>query len=492
MSETQREATTKTRGETMDCPSSPEHHHSDLELYNIVVPNLTIRRNVSKSMENMCRYQMHRTAGVSRSHSHRSLPSILVDLCDCDIESGEPKGKANHEDMTIGKEEQEGLISSVDKSSRLFPALNQKEERVEGASTRLKAPDAAGACGRDKLHYDYVRASMIFQRISNLKRHKESSNSETLSDDFDSDSGYVIEYQGEEKEPIQDQETTSDIPDTLQNEYVQLIGTNQGTNEPKSCSSHSGFDQAGTPRPPLHLSEHPNIAESDDDSVVDDDYEELVIYEELDDRETDDYREPHYDSIHQMRERTTRLVHGRHRKKLKKFIVKRKSSKMLTAGETKCGSLSDDCSVPGTTTVESDSDSSEEEEHVKLIKKLEKVSDNISETRAITFPKKTEKHGVLQRSHTCKTQSQHKSELLDSVQYDQMMKVMLHNHDVKQLQDAGAVKIKDISELRAEIKQLVQNAPSIPPPLPGYGRPGHCKTEDKRHQKKWSSKSLHK
>ena len=469
-----------------ECFTPGKQHCSDSEFCSIDVPRITIDRALSKSMEDILLFQSHITANASKlSQNQRQRSMPLLDICGVDRLEYKSEFEFTCQDRANNKEKLE-----ISKSSQ----ITQEEEQQLKSTSGLKVP-----VGETRKDYDYVRASMILQRISNLKRHDKGSNSEALPDDFDSDSGYVIEYQEQDKELVQNLDT-EDMHDS-QNPYVQLVGTDEGRAETRDCICETEQTRQGSPRPPLHLREHPSIAESDND-LIDDDYEELDIYQELS-GEAADYGEPHYDSIHQMRERVTQLVRGKHRKKLKKYIIKRKSSERLATGETSLklshGLSPDDCVVSNPINIESESDSSEEDEVIhspKMSSKLEQggnnfvVSGTSSKVTTAHPKKKTVKHRLLRRSHTCKTQrlSQHRSELLDTVQYDQMLKVMLNDRDVKQLQDAGAVKIKDISELRAEIKELVQSAPSLPPPLPGDGRPRDHK---KKRLKKWSSKSFH-
>lgn len=414
----------------------PELPQGDSVLRSLDAQNCTASRNVSRSMEDL--FQNNRTT-TQLCHKQQSMPILGTE------------SKLADEVTTQSKEESE-LLSPM-KLSQRKPTSQQEEHGRE--LTRLKLP--ASALGQE-MHYDYVRMFATHQRISSFKQQTRVTR--TSLHEGDSDEGYVIEYHGGE-------ETDMHLEDSGE------IQTSNGAESKRQQS----------PRPPIHLHKHPSVVEfesknddSSNDDSSNDDYEELIIYEELNTNEDHDH---HYDRIHEMRDRVTQMVRGKHRKKLKKFIVKRKSFKQLANVEQ--GTMNQ-TGLHNSTTIESESDSSGEEEDGSCTKRNAETTSKL----------------MIRRRHTTDARRSRQSltegmkDLLDKSQYDQVMEVMMSDREVKQLQDAGIVKIKDIAELRAEIKQIFQNAPSVPPPLPGHARPRAHRTDetDQGFVKKWSSKSL--
>ena len=463
--------------------------HSSNELPQITVDSeqtCNIHGNVSsRSLEDLLTIDNHSditTLGqlASAHHRHCSMPEALDTV-------GTTKPGDDHESVNQIEDEQ-GFLSAMELRS-----ANQKREQQT-----LTLPVSASA-SRKEMHYDYVRRSIFHQslRISNLKRSTKDSGDDckaTSMDGFDSDEGgYVIQCLNEEElPPIQTQEPES----TTSSSYVQLLSSTGPTADQASerhtsqssdeADSNEQYSPPCSPRPPLFLHEHPSVTgEAADSTDNEGDYEEIIIYEELGTSLPEG--EHDYDSIQQMRERVTRLVHGKHRRKLKKFIVKRKSNEQLVTSDLGSHNQHSICEAAE----ESDNDSSEEDDlDIKPISRAQQVRFEPIDRRQ-PDPNKL----VLRRSHTCRDEhwtqrsqrdTRGNDNILRKSQYDQMMEVMLSDREVKELQDAGAVKIKNITELRAEIEQLVKNAPSVPPPLPDHNRPKMYG----KSQKKWSSKSL--
>lgn len=387
------------------------------------------------------------------------------------------------------------------------PNVESQSKRGHAAGIKdvlLRLP--VGTSSRKDLLYDYVRASMILQRIRSLKvnigKKETVSDGKDQQDEIDSDSGYVIDYlDSNETEQAQKEEGFDGA--SAQNPYVQLLGMKEeGAQAILSGGDEADFDGDDSSKPPLYLHHHPSVIDSDEEAS-NDYYETIVIYEELGAHSAATAKEPHvYESPeHRMRRRTTRLVRGKHRKKLKKYIVKRKSSEKIATSSDPCSTASDDtgpksASVPETI-VESDGNSSEDEPDPLVT--LKAHEQEVSRVPLDDTDRQGDKRVVLKRRHTLHNSLRRslvdsiRTDILDESQYDHMLEVMLSDQEVKQLQDAGAVKIKDISELRAEIKHLVQNAPAVPPPLPGQGRPSvhaRFKKTKSKSVKKWSSKSL--
>ena len=438
---------------------------------------------ISRSMENLLDVQSPTTTTltITADHRHCSVPEALDTLG--------KKPSIDHEFLNLNEEEQR-LLSAV----AVRPASQKRKQQT------LMLPS------RKEMHYDYVRRSIIHQslRLKSLKRQSKStgdvSKITTSLDEFDSDDGgYVIEcqYDGEEpSSPIQIQE-----PGTSSS-YVQLQSSPAGSTVGQESASEAHTSQSSdeadsidhehelqlsppcSPKPPLFLHEHPSLigAEAADCSANEGNYEKIIIYEELAAPVPEGDSEHYYDTVLQMRGRTTQLVHGRHLKKLKKFIVKRKSNAQLLAGnpDTKSDSIG-----PGMAVEESDSDSNEEGDiDSKLIQQVK-----------LQLPsRRSPEPGALRRAQTYhpdrsnyrKDRESKGDEILRKSQYDKMMEAMLNDREMKELQDAGAVKVKNLAEMRAEIEQLVRNAPSVPPPLPDHDRP---KTP-LNSKKKWNSKSL--
>ena len=478
----------ETRSVTTD-PTLQRRKASDSEFPSIVAGNVQIHSNLSKSMDNLCEEDSGATARqLDGSQRQLSLPTVNV--CGCE-EVGDSL-------TTTQNNREEGSTTVDRRSCKQSQKLGDGKQEVQGEKILLTLP-ISGAAAKD-MHYDYVRASMVLKmrRIKSLKKSITQSSKEVVSKEteFDSESGYVIDdFQDEESTQ---REERDEIPDSAQDPYVTLIGTSDEQNEAKN-TTESTTERSDSPRPPLFLDKHPNVAELDvesENSGDDNNYENIIIYEELGMGGAECVEDPHlYDSIHQMRDRVTRIVRGKHRKKLKKFIVKRKSNEQLTSDVKEFEESDQQCCIIPDTILESDSDSSDEltaltgKGQVIVEIPLDKSEGSSTSTR-----RKAKTVAVLRRRRTCanhlsQRQSLGKSDVLDKSQYDQMMEMTLNDQEVKQLQHAGAVKIKNIAELRAEIKQLVKNAPSVPPPLPANSRP-RAHGQDKGGFKKWSSKSL--
>ena len=478
----------ETRSVTTDL-SLQRRTASDSEFPSIVAGNDQIHSSLSKSMDNLCEEDSGATARqLDGSQRQLSLPT--VDVCGC-----EEVGDAL---TTTQNNREEGSTTDDRRSCKQSHKLGDGKQEVE--EKNLLTLPISGAAAKD-MHYDYVRASMVLKmrRIKSLKKIIAQNSKEIVSKEteFDSESGYVID-DFQDEEPAQ-REERDEIPDSAQDPYVTLIGTSDEQNETKN-TTESTTERSDSPRPPLFLDKHPSVAELDvesENSGDDNNYENIIIYEELGMGGAEGVEDPHlYDSIHQMRDRVTRIVRGKHRKKLKKFIVKRKSNEQLTSDVKEVEESDQQCCILDTV-LESDSDSSDEltaltsKGQVIVEIPLDKSEGNSTSTR-----RKAKTVAVLRRRRTCANHLSHdqrqslgKSDVLDKSQYDQMMEMTLNDQEVKQLQHAGAVKIKNIAELRAEIKQLVKNAPSVPPPLPANSRP-RAHGQDKGGFKKWSSKSL--
>ena len=424
------------------------------------------RGSISRSMENLLAIESPTTTLSSADHRHCSVPEALDTV-------GKKPGD-DHESLNPEEDDQR-FPSAV----KLRPASQKRKKQT------LVLPS------RKEMHYDYVRRSIIHQslRINSLRRQTRSTgdvNKVTSLDDFDSDDGgYVIEHQDEEEQPSPNQ---TQEPGTSSS-YVQLQSSPAGSIEQESASeahTSQSSDEADSieqlslpcsPKPPLFLHEHPSLigAEAADDEG---DYEKIVIYEELGASVPENDSEHHYDTVLQMRGRVTQLVHGKHLKKLKKFIVKRKSNVQLVTGNP-------DPKIQSVAAEESDSDSSEEDDV---------DSKSVQQVRLQLPSRRSPKPGALRRVQTyhddrsrqCKERESKGDEILHKSQYDKMMEAMLNDHEMKELQDAGVVKIKNLAEMRAEIEQLVRNAPAVPPPLPDHDRPKTPLSS----KKKWSSKSL--
>lgn len=443
---------------------------------------------ISRSMENLLDIQSPTTTTLplTADHRHCSVPEALDTLG--------KKPSIDHESLNLSEDEQR-LLSAVS----VRPASQKRKQQT------LVLPS------RKEMHYDYVRRSIIHQslRLNNLKRQTKStgdvSKVTTTLDEFDSDDGgYVIECQYEEEEPLSP--TQIQEPGTSSS-YVQLQSSPAGStvgqesaSEALTSSSQSS-DEADSvdhehelqlsppcsPKPPLFLHEHPSLigAEAADCPANDErDYEKIVIYEELAAPVPEGDSEHYYDTVLQMRGRSTQLVHGRHLRKLKKFIVKRKSNaQLLVAGNP--DTKTQDSIGPGVAVEESDSDSNEEDN----------IDSKLFQQNKLQLPsRRSPEPGTLRRAQTYhldhsnyrKERESKGDEILRKSQYDKMMEAMLNDREMRELQDAGAVKVKNLAEMRAEIEQLVRNAPSVPPPLPDHDRP---KTP-LNSKKKWSSKSL--
>ena len=452
-----------------------------------------LRRRLSKSVEDLCRREEKETSsGLRLRHSQRQNSLPLIDISSFEdeeygLEITTTQNKENLETTSVGKLRQE------EETTRL-----NKDQELE--KTRLLNLPPSGASGKD-IHYDYVRASMILQlqRITNLKRNVNRKVSEKSASEFefDSDEGYVIEYQDEE-EPVQQSDESENLTklDASQNQYVTLVTRNEEisltTAGPTATTETATVGLSSSATPPLYLDKHPNVTGSEEDKT-DDYYEKTIIYEELG-LDAEDEEDPHYDSIHQMRDRATQMVRGKHRKKLKKYIIRRKSSRRLPL-VTKEETAETTIKPEPDERVESDSDLSDEEEE-PVLKSKPKAKTVLSVPLISSPVKETQNCQARRRSHTCNSYLDQRlswemsSEVLDKSQYDRMMEMMLNDDEVKQLQDAGALKVKDIAELRAEIRRMVQSAPSVPPPLPDNARPRES-VKGKKGFKKWSSKSLH-
>ena len=432
------------------------------------------RRNISRSMENLLAIESPTTTLSSADHRHCSVPEAL--------DTVGKKPDDDHESLNP-REDDQRFLSAVE----LRPASQKRKQQT------LVLPS------RKEMHYDYVRRSIIHQslRINSLRRQTKSTgdvSKVTSLDDFDSDDGgYVIEYQDEEEELSS---TQTQEPGTSSS-YVQLRSSPAGSIEQESASdahTSQSSDEADcieqlsppcSPKPPLFLHEHPNLigAEAADSSANDEgDYEKIIIYEELGASVPEDDSEHHYDTVPQlqMRGRVTQLVHGKHLKKLKKFIVKRKSSVQLVTDNP-------DPKIQGAAVEESNNDSSEEDD----------VDSKSTQQVRLQLPiRRSPEPGALRRVQTyhddrskhcySKERESKGDEILRKSQYDKMMEAMLNDREMKELQDAGVVKIKNLAEMRAEIEQLVRNAPPVPPPLPDHDRPKTPLSS----KKKWSSKSL--
>ena len=459
----------------------------------------------SKSMDDL-------GSDVSSVSSHPAPQSqrrgSLIPVLDLSGVECEVRGEESSESLAQSKEWHS--CSILDEGSRLSPESQKDKNSGKGMEdVLLRVP--VGASSRKDASYDYVRASMIFKRIRTLKLNKQANanrDSKSVQDDFDFESEYVIDSIDftETEAAAQHGGKRTEHSSAAQNPYVQLI---IGKKEEgavaqlrDAVAATELTDEESSSKPPLYLHHHPSVTGTDsDDDTMEDYYENIVIYEELGAQSTATDEQPHvYDSlVHHMRKRTTRMVRGKHRKKLKKYIVKRKSSDKLkigdlspTDGDDTTGYLS--TSVPETI-VESDGNSSEDDPDPQAILKAHE--------QEVSVVALDETHGggedkvkVIRRRHTLDdllrrpSLENTKSALLDETQYDHMLEVMLSDQEMRQLQDAGAVKIKDISELRAEIKSLVQNAPAVPPPLPDQARPGGSGSKKTKNIKKWSSQSL--
>lgn len=460
----------------------------DLSLHEIQIPQITvdseteqassIRENMSRSMENLLTIQSPTTTLSSANHRHCSVPEALDTVGkkpDDDHESVNPKAGGDQR-----------FLSAV----KLRPASSKKKKQQQ----TLALPS------RKEMHYDYVRRSIIHQslRINSLRRQARSTgdvSKVTSPDEFDSDDGgYVIEYQDEEEEgaPTQIQETQSGTSSS----YVQLSLSSPAETVEQDSASEAHTSQSSdeadaseqlsppcSPKPPLFLHEHPSLigAEAADGSADEGDYEKIIIYEELGASVPDDDAEHHYDTVLQMRDRVTQLVHGKHRKKLKKFIIKRKSNVQVVTGNT----VSKNQDSISKAVEESDSDSSEDGTvDSKTIQQV-RFSRRSPGPGACAL-RRVHTYHDFDRSRHCPKRESEGDEILRKSQYDQMMAAMLSDHEMKELQDAGAVKIKKLEEMRAEIEELVKNAPPVPPPVPDHTRP----RTPVMSKNKWSSKSL--
>ena len=465
---------------------SPHHEipqitvDSESEQISCSIDNISRGNIISRSMENLLSIESPTsTLGLSLSadHRHCSVPEALDTV-----------GKKPGDDLESlnQKEDDQRFLSAV--------AL----QRPAATSSQRRKQKTLALPSRKEMHYDYVRRSIIHQslRINSLRRQARSTGDMTKVtsnplDEFDSDDGgYVIEYQEDEEElPLSPTHTQE--PGTSSS-YVQLQSSPAGSTVGQESASEAHTSQSSdeadlidqqiesppcSPKPPLFLHEHPSLigAQAGDSSANDEgDYERIVIYEELGAAVPEGDSAHHYDTVLQMRGRVTQLVHGRHLKKLKKFIAKRKSSVQSVTDSKTQDSV-------GMAVKESESDSSDEDD-----------TDSKSSQQLLLSSRRSP--GALRRAKTyhddrsrhCIERESKGDEILRKSQYDKMMEAMMNDREMKELQDAGAVKIKNLAEMRAEIEQLVRNAPSVPPPLPDNDRP---KTPISS-KKKWSSKSL--
>ena len=461
-------------------------------------------RGASRSMEDLLSIQTSTTTLSVARHRHCSVPDTL------DTVGKNP----DEDDVNQCELDEQGLLSAA---VGLSPSRSHLQERRKHQNLIPTLPLRAP---RKEIHYDYVRRSIIHQflRIHSLKRQatlkdsgRDKCGKATSStggaglDSDESDEGYVIEYQSEGECQLHTQLQAEEPENgTSSSPYVQLLSSPAREREQASAktvdtgwqnSDEAEFSESPpcSTKPPLFLHEHPSLTgeavDGDDKSANEGDRKTIVIYEEVS-APAQVEGEHIYDSIQQIRGRVTQMVQGKYQRNLKKCI----SHKSVNCDSI--NSQDQDSAVslkPSPAAIEeTDSDSSGEDDldfvttgraqRVKSEQQGKAITDFSNQAALRRVHTYHDRHESRRHEASSMRESE-KGEILRKSQYDQMMEMMLSDSEVKKLQDAGAVKIKNITELRAEIEQLFRKSPSTPPPLPDQNRP----KRSEKSKKKWSS-----
>ena len=369
---------------------------------------------------------------------------------------------------------------------------------------RVEDPSTSADMNSDTLTSDSVQVeggvngSTTYENLSILSGFQSSSSSGQEVD--------TTPHAQKKKEPnIHSKEK---IPTLAKRNPEETVETNQhSTNETEQSANHRHqlLSKSHTlPTGRTKFDPLPDLFDQYQDSGdSDSEYEDVVVYEHIEPEGGDHEGEPSYQNLleaqaqslelpKQIRRRTTRLVRGPTKKKLHQTIKQRKNIKqdeeLCASGAESSGTQpQSDESRDGVlvssgelksskAAVDTQAGDSDDDYQSIPFGKSQEVFDMLLEASGIhrcsnTTPSHARRHSLSSSETAAELQSSVSSGLnyLESTEFGKLRELVYK--EFREYTDAGIVHVRSRAQIAREIRELTENAPASPPPLPGHVRP---------------------